>query len=234
MKELNFPIAETFYSIQGEGTWTGTPMFFVRLAGCNVGQYTQPTSPRVELHGSPFQQLHPEYSTCTSYSEEEFICDTDYRVKSRMTLQELFIAFHSTGSHHINFTGGEPFIHKDLPKVVEEFSSRANMIHVETSGTLPIPDDFMAYVTCSPKVWFLKSNVKMINQYKFLVRGPKDEEAVHHFLHDNEVPRDADIFIQPIEEMGAPTIQYKFATECVLRNPSWKLSIQVHKVLGVR
>jgi organic radical activating enzyme len=29
-------LAEMFYSIQGEGTWTGTPAVFVRLAGCNL------------------------------------------------------------------------------------------------------------------------------------------------------------------------------------------------------
>lgn len=29
-------IAEIFYTIQGEGTWTGTPAVFVRLAGCNL------------------------------------------------------------------------------------------------------------------------------------------------------------------------------------------------------
>jgi 7-carboxy-7-deazaguanine synthase len=32
-----YPIAETFYSVQGEGYWTGTPAFFIRLAGCSVG-----------------------------------------------------------------------------------------------------------------------------------------------------------------------------------------------------
>jgi organic radical activating enzyme len=33
---MKYPIVETFYSLKGEGRWTGTPMFFVRLAGCNL------------------------------------------------------------------------------------------------------------------------------------------------------------------------------------------------------
>ena len=32
-----FGISEIFYSIQGEGSWTGTPSVFIRFAGCNVG-----------------------------------------------------------------------------------------------------------------------------------------------------------------------------------------------------
>lgn len=31
-----YKIAETFYSLQGEGDWAGTPMYFIRLAGCNI------------------------------------------------------------------------------------------------------------------------------------------------------------------------------------------------------
>lgn len=29
-------VNETFYSLQGEGFWTGTPAFFIRLSGCNL------------------------------------------------------------------------------------------------------------------------------------------------------------------------------------------------------
>ena len=32
----NYPIAETFHSLQGEGAWAGTNAFFIRLAGCDV------------------------------------------------------------------------------------------------------------------------------------------------------------------------------------------------------
>jgi 7-carboxy-7-deazaguanine synthase len=31
------PVVETFHSVQGEGYWTGTNAFFIRLAGCDVG-----------------------------------------------------------------------------------------------------------------------------------------------------------------------------------------------------
>lgn len=33
---MQYKIAELFYSIKGEGYWTGTPMAFIRLSGCNL------------------------------------------------------------------------------------------------------------------------------------------------------------------------------------------------------
>lgn len=229
-------------------------MFFIRLAGCNVGKYTD-NNGFDRAPSTPFQILHPEYSTCTSFSGEQFTCDTDYRVTDKRSFELLLVEIQDSGAKHVNLTGGEPLIHKSLP-LFAEFLLRHNFeIHLETSGTLTIPhhddDYFPAFVTCSPKRGFLKENVQHINQFKFLVRGPADEQAIHEFLRANEVPRSMDIYIQAVDEFILPASrdrnnpddvlanrltyeQQYFALECVKRNPQWKLSVQLHKVLGVR
>ena len=34
--DVNYPIMEHFYTIQGEGYHTGVPAYFIRIAGCDV------------------------------------------------------------------------------------------------------------------------------------------------------------------------------------------------------
>jgi len=185
VSDIKYPIAETFYSLQGEGTYAGTPMFFVRLAGCNVGRYPRaPQGDQPESIPEPFQILHPEYATCTSFSNAQFICDTDYRVKERLTSYEIGERVKESKADHVCLTGGEPFIHNldDLLFTLDGYS-----IHIETSGTKPIENLRGDWITCSPKAGFLKENVEHILEYKFLVRHAADEVAILKFLHDNEI-----------------------------------------------
>jgi organic radical activating enzyme len=48
-------LAEIFYSVQGEGTWTGTPAVFVRLAGCNLSCSFCDTDYALKFFASPAQ-----------------------------------------------------------------------------------------------------------------------------------------------------------------------------------
>ena len=59
---MNYRLAEIFTSVQGEGGFTGAPMTFIRMAGCNVGK--QPPKRSFGLRATPFQIL-PGYTIHT-------------------------------------------------------------------------------------------------------------------------------------------------------------------------
>src|SRR5215475_10511039 len=112
-----YPLAEVFHSIQGEGTWMGLPMTFVRFAGCSVGRY----------HFGPEQP-----ATCTSYAGE-FQCDTDYRAKFRWTALQIVDSVKPERTMCI--TGGEPLDH-DITEIVQLAHAMNLRVHLETSGTI--------------------------------------------------------------------------------------------------
>jgi 7-carboxy-7-deazaguanine synthase len=101
------PIAETFYSVQGEGKLTGVPSFFVRLSGCNL---------RCKWCDTPYASWSPEGASH----------DVDAIVN----------AAKQTGSRHVVITGGEPFIFKQLPALCGAMKSANMHITIETAGTV--------------------------------------------------------------------------------------------------
>ena len=78
---MTLPIVETFHSIQGEGYWTGTNAFFIRLAGCDVG--------------------------CSWCDTKESWSDKRPRVSTSLLLSEVKAASPAI----VVVTGGEPLMH---------------------------------------------------------------------------------------------------------------------------
>lgn len=193
-----YRVNEIFYSLQGEGYWTGTPIVFVRFSGCNLQ--------------CPF-------------------CDTDHMGFTEMSAEEVLAAVKACGGEcrRVCFTGGEPGLQLD-DSLVEVFHAAGYFLHVETNGTRELPSA-MDWVTLSPKdqVRGLRGNgtvvLKRADEIKLVLAPGVDPtpwasfDATWHFL-------------QPCDENGVQNTAE--VTAYIEAHPSWRLSLQTHKLLGIR
>lgn len=138
-------IAETFTSVQGEGSEHGVPMFFVRLAGCSVA-------------GCP---LHPAHGGK---------CDTDWASKESLSVDEIMLRL-PLGIHWMSITGGEPM---DQPQAVEALTLAAHRrkmrVNLQTSGTREVPDIF-DWLTVSPKGTPMELRQRTGHEMKLIYTG---------------------------------------------------------------
>ncbi len=150
------PLVEHFFSIQGEGKYTGMPSLFFRLGGCNM---------RCEGFGC----------VETLPSGEELVgCDTLYAVdkktfgstwqsvESPSELIEIFQSYTLPNDVDIVFTGGEPLLHASNPILItflEYLVSQHHRITFETNSAVAI--DFLKYPVYKSAIYAL--SVKLSN-----------------------------------------------------------------------
>ena len=106
--DVNYPIMEHFYTIQGEGYHTGVPAYFIRIAGCNVKCWW------CDVKDSWDGEKHPLISV-------KYLCEQ----------------VEKSGTEKVVITGGEPLLH-DLQPLSTELKKLAVEVHIETSGSSPI------------------------------------------------------------------------------------------------
>ena len=112
IEPATLPVVETFHSVQGEGFWTGTNAFFIRLAGCDVGCSWCDTK-----HSWPMDK-HPQRAIAALV--EEAIAVRPFMVV---------------------ITGGEPLMH-NLDELTAPLKQSGLRIHLETSGSHPLSGKF--------------------------------------------------------------------------------------------
>ena len=115
-------VIEIFESVQGEGRWMGTPVTFIRLAGCN---------------------LHcPWCDTKESWGD----------VGTEMTIDEILANMAPYRNHMVVITGGEPTIQPLLSNLISTLNSNGYYVSIETNGTNKITHECgVKWITCSPK-----------------------------------------------------------------------------------
>lgn len=106
--EVEYPIMEHFYTIQGEGAHTGRSAYFIRTAGCDVNCWWCDVKDSWEEEGHPM-----------------------------VTVRELVEAVKESGAPFVVITGGEPLLHDLLPLTLG-LKAEDLSIHIETSGSSPL------------------------------------------------------------------------------------------------
>ncbi len=200
-------VLEVFDSLQGEGVWAGVPMTFVRLAGCNA----------------PLAGLG-----CVRW------CDTpqswDPESGSEVEVEELAAQLRLP---RVCLTGGEPLLQAEATaRFSQLLEERGIALHLETNGTAALPAEVpFAWVTVSPKPPSYEVDPSFharIDELKLVVDGEFAPEIGERL--EAEFPQAA-ISIQP-EAAGGEDMVHS-AVDMVLSHPRWRLSLQLHKLLGL-
>lgn len=184
--EEQLPISEIFFSIQGEGIYSGTPSVFLRTYRCNL--------------------------TCTWCDSKYTWVDQDKATPgveyAPMSVGAVVERVEGFGCKHLVVTGGEPVLHQRvLAPLLATLKRDGFFIEVETNGTIPPGDEFARSVDCfnvSPKISnslvpeaarlradplaaFVKSGKAW---FKFVVCRQEDVAEVESVISKMRIPRD--------------------------------------------
>ncbi|MDN3377206.1 MULTISPECIES: 7-carboxy-7-deazaguanine synthase QueE [unclassified Pseudoalteromonas] len=219
-----YKINEVFETIQGEASFTGTPSIFLRLQGCPVGCAWCDTKQTWDVDNV--------YKVSLDETVEKK-ADSDHWADA--SAQQILALFKSRGyrAKHVVITGGEPCMY-DLNPVCELLHENGFSTQIETSGTFEILVPTQTWVTVSPKINMrggyevLTSAMKRADEIKHPIAMQKHVEELEALFAKTGVDPKL-VYLQPISQKVSAT---KLAIEtCIDKN--WRLSVQVHKYLGI-
>ncbi|MBA6264606.1 MAG: 7-carboxy-7-deazaguanine synthase QueE [Colwellia sp.] len=221
---VKYKINELFETIQGEGAFTGQPSIFIRLQGCPVAcswcdtKHTWDINLEDEVNASAMLTKKAESQTWSALSVEAIlavITDKGYQAK------------------HIVITGGEPAM-VDLLPLCQALENQGFSCQLETSGTFELKVSEQCWVTVSPKV-NMKGGYKILNSAMLRANEIKHPVATEQHIDDLKALLtehnivDTQVYLQPISQKERATA---LAIKSCIEN-NWRLSVQVHKYLGI-
>ena len=209
---MTYRIKEIFFTQQGEGKNTGKDFIFVRFSGCNLWS------------GKEKNRASAICSFCdTDFYGTDGINGGKYLAKELIEkIKSLWIS--ADNQIRVVLTGGEPLLQVDKP-LIDALKNEDIYIAVETNGTLEAPDG-IDWICMSPKA---NTEIKL----------KKGSEVKVVYPQKNLNPDDFNVldfknfYIQPMDSQSYEDNVSQAVKYC-MRNPNWKLSLQTHKILGIR
>ncbi len=159
-------------------------------------------------------------------------CDTEHQSYQEMTEEEIVRQAALYPARLVVITGGEPTLQL-TESIVDKLHLAGKTVAIETNGTRPVPGN-VDWITVSPKAAFLGEKARPV------IKNAKEVKIVIDDIHEYEDPTfgiKADYYCAQPCDTGDDTRNSDIIGRCVrfvMQNPQWRLSIQTHKILGVR
>ncbi len=210
---MAYSVKEVFLTLQGEGAQAGRAAVFLRFSGCNLWSG---------------REQDREKSICK-------FCDTDFlgtdgpgggRFATAESLAAHVASFWPAGGRrYVVCTGGEPALQLD-GALVDALHHENFEIAIETNGTVALPEG-IDWVCVSPKAGS-RLVVGAGDELKLVY--PQVESAAHPSVH---AQLDfAHFMLQPLDGPSAADNTAACIDYC-LAHPQWRLSVQMHKFVGI-
>ncbi len=211
-------VQEVFYTLQGEGPFSGHPAVFVRLSGCNLPCY---------------------------FCDTDFESST-WRPSLNELMSKVQAAL-GKSCKLVVLTGGEPF-RQNIQVLVKALLALDLTVQIETNGTLyvDLPWCENLHVVCSPKTAALNNDlVPHISAYKYVIKAGEVEEedglpggSTRTSGRPDFIARpegEAPVYVMPLDEQdeNRNAANQAACIESALKF-GYRLTLQTHKIIGVR
>jgi 7-carboxy-7-deazaguanine synthase len=222
---VSYTVKEIFYTLQGEGAQSGRAAVFCRFSGCNLWSGREEDRSRAvcQFCDTDFVGTGPDGGRFASSTELAEAVDRCWAGRGNNPAQ-VKIQGAGAGRKYVVCTGGEPLLQVD-DELITALHGRGFEVAVETNGTKPAPAS-LDWICVSPKAGapFVQTSG---NELKLVY--PQEQAPPEKFEHlDFE-----HFFLQPMD--GPETaLNTERAIEYCLAHPRWRLSIQTHKLVGLR
>jgi 7-carboxy-7-deazaguanine synthase len=211
---MSYAVKEIFYTLQGEGAQTGRPAVFCRFAGCNLWSGRE----------------QDRSSAVCKFCDTDF-ADTNGRGGGHFASAEALAAAvdrrwptNSEGSpKFVVCTGGEPLLQIDT-ELIDALHAYGFEIAVETNGTIAAPPG-LDWTCVSPKAG---AGFKQRSGDELKLVFPQAGAEPEQF---EELPF-RHLFLQPMDGPDRE-LNTTLALAYCLEHPRWRLSLQMHKLLGI-
>ncbi len=226
---MSYTVKEIFYTLQGEGAQSGRAAVFCRFSGCNLwtGREEDRSRAVCQFCDTDFVGTGPDggrFSTATQLADAIDRCWTGRESAAGVGGGSITALADGAGRKYVVCTGGEPLLQLD-DDLIEALHQRGFEVAVETNGTKPAPAS-LDWICVSPKAGapFVQSRGNELKLVYPQESAPPEQFARLEFDH---------FFLQPMDGPGT-VLNTERAIEYCLAHPRWRLSIQTHKLLGLR